>query len=782
VTADATSGLGASVRRREDGRFLTGTGRFLDDLRVPGLLHLGLVRSTHAHARIRSINTEAAARLPGVAAVLTATDLPELGAGVPALVPAPAMRPYRQPVLARDRVRHVGEAVAVVVASTSYQVADALDSITVDYEPLPCAADVDAAQQAGAPRVHEDWLDNHAGRAIGAVGNAAEALRGAALVVEASLTYPRIAGVPIEPRGVVAYIDAIGVLTVWSSTQVPYQVRGAIAAALVLPEALVRALAPDVGGGFGVKGHVYPEDIVVPAVARRLGRPIKWVESRREHFLTAAADRDQRHRARLGVCRDGTIVGLETRFTKDHGAYPTLGDAIVLNTINHLPGPYRVPHFQATADSLVTHKTFAAAYRGAGRPEAAFVVERLLDRAARRLGMDPAELRRRNMIRPDEMPYRSGLTYRDGVHVCYDAADYPRMFEQALTLLDYTGWRQRQGERRDPQRPIGVGLATYVEGTGLGPFEGAEIHVDPSGTVLVHVGVASQGQGHETTLAQICAHELGVPLERVVVLGGDTTRPSHGMGTIGSRVAAVAGPAVFRTAREVARKARLVAAERLECAPTDVVLAEGRAVVRGAPSRGIELAEIARVAVRSPVLALESGPGLQACVFFYPETVTWAFGAHACVVEVDLDSCELRLLRYVAVHDCGQPINLAVVEGQVHGGVVQGLGAAFLEELVYDAHGQLLTGTLMDYGLPRADMLPRLTVGHLDAPSAQNELGIKGVGESGCIAPTAAVANAVEDALAHLDAPVVSLPLTGQRLFALLHSPAASAPASGRPG
>jgi len=762
--------VGAPVRRREDLRLLTGSGRFLDDLRFPRMLHLGVVRSPHAHARILKVERSPAMRLPGVHAVFTADDLPELAAPVPPLVPSPALRAWQQPAMARETVKHAGEAVAVVVADTPYGAADAVECVVVEYEPFPAVASATAADAPGAPRVHPEWPDNLAGSTARSLGDPDAAFRSAEVLVEARLAYPRTAGVPIETRGVVAYPDVTGALHVWSSTQVPFQVRTAIAAALGLPEERVRVLVPDVGGGFGIKGHVYPEEILVAAVGRRLGRPVKWVETRREHLLTAAADRDQEHVARLGVRRDGTIAALETAFSRDHGAYLPLGDAIALNTINHLPGPYRIQSLRAVGRNVVTHKTFLAAYRGAGRPEANLVGECLLDRAARRLGVDPAEVRRRNLIRPHEMPFRTGLVYRDGVPITYDAADYPAGFEKALALLDYARWREEQTRRRGSARPVGIGLSLYVEATGLGPFEGADIRVDPQGTVFVRVGVASQGQGHETTLAQICADELSVPIENVVIVAGDTELVGHGMGTIASRVAAVAGPAVARSAREVVEKARLVAAEVLECAPDDVVVAGGRAFVRGVPARGVGLGQLARAAVRSKALAARGAPGLSACAFFHPETVTWSFGAHGCVVEVDLETCGLRILRYVVVHDCGRPINPMVVEGQLHGGVAQGIGSATMEELVYDPEGQLLTGTLMDYGLPRAADVPTVEVLHLDAPSALNDLGIKGVGESGVIAPAAAVANGVEDALADYGVEVSRVPVTGARIFEWLRS------------
>ena len=764
--------VGASPKRKEDGRFVAGHGRFLDDVRVAGLLHLALVRSPHAHARVRGIDATAARATAGVLAVLTLDDLPELAsATVPPLVPEPKGRAYVHPVLAGARVRHVGEAVAVVVATDPYAAADGVERVSVAYEPLPAAVSAAAAAAPGAPRVNDAWPDNLASVTTAAKGQPAEALAAAPVVVAARLAYPRVAGMPLETRGVLAAPDPIGGgLTVWTSTQVPFAIRSAIAPVLRLAEERIRVIVPDVGGGFGVKGHVYPEEILVAAVARRLGLPVKWTETRSEHCLNAAGDRDQVHEARIGLERDRHIIGIETAFTRDHGAAPTLGEAITLNTINHLPGPYRVPHYRGTGRNLLTHKTFAAAYRGAGRPEAAFVLDRLLDRAARQIGMDPAALRRLNLIRPDEMPAPTGLTYRDGASITYDPSDYPAAFDRLLATLDYTGWRARQAERRGGPRPIGIGLCAYVEGTGIGPFEGADIRVDPDGTVFVHLGVSAQGQGHETTLAQIAADELGVPLESVTVVGGDTSLVGYGMGTIASRVAAVGGPAVQRSAAQVAHKARLVGAELFECAPEDVVLTEGRVGVRGVPGRSVPLGQVARAAVRSRAVAEAGGPGLSACAFFYPETVTWAFGVQGIVLEVDVEACAITLLKLAAMHDCGRPINPVIVEGQLHGGIAQGLGSALGEALIYDDAGQLLTGTLMDYPMPRAGDMPPLDVVHMDFPSVINPLGIKGVGESGVIPPAAAVANAVEDALADYGVLVDSPPLTSARVFELLRA------------
>ncbi len=767
--------IGVSVKRKEDGRLVTGRGRYVEDIHLPGLLHVVVVRSPHAHARVVRIDARAALKAPGVVAVLTVADAPELGASVPPLIREPGWSEHTHPIMASARVRHVGEAVAAVIAADPYRAADAAEAVQVTYAPLPAAV-TPAAARSGA-LVHDGWRDNVLRPNEASVGDVARGFAEADVTVGVHVVYPRVTGVPIEGRAVLAAPDGER-LTVWSSTQVPFNVRTAIAAALDIPEASVRVVAPDVGGGFGIKGHVYPEEVMIPAVARRLGRPVKWVETRHEHFLTASGDRDQTHAARIGVKRDGTITAIETSFTRDHGAFPTLGGAMTANTINHLVGPYRVPHYRARGDNVVTHKTFAGAYRGAGRPEAALVLDRLLDRAARRLGLDPAELRRRNLVRREEMPFATGLTYRDGVPITYDPGDYVAAFDALLARLDWAAWRKEQAARRGSTRPLGLGISAYVEGTGIGPFEGADVSVDPSGDVFVDLGVGAQGQAHETTLAQIAAAELGVPLERVRVRGGDTDRVGFGMGTIASRVAAVAGPAVARSSREVVRKARLVAAELFECAAEDVVVTGGHVHVAGAPDRRLPLGRVARAAVRSKALVETGRPGLGACVFFYPGTVTWAFGAQAAVVEVDVETGAVRVLRHVVVHDPGRAINPMVVEGQVHGGTAQGLGSALLEEIVHDESGQLLTGSLMDYALPRAEDFPALDVVHVEFPSAVNELGVKGVGESGVISPGAMIAGAVEDALADRGVTIDRLPVTPARVFDALRAARRSPDAS----
>jgi carbon-monoxide dehydrogenase large subunit len=761
--------IGSSPLRKEDQRLLTGGGRFVDDLTRAGALHLGVVRSAESYARLTKVATAGARAMPGVALVWSAADLVDVAAVMPTAYGGTQKgRQWAQPVLARDVVRHVGEPVAIVVAETAYQLADALEAVTVGYErlsPLPAAE----TALASSARVHEGWPDNTAVVAKGAVGDPERAMAGAHLVVRERMRHPRLSAVPIETRGVFAYRDAAsGALVISSSTQSPYTLRDVVATALGLPVEEVRVIVPDVGGGFGPKGPIYPEEILVAAAAHRLGRPVKWVESRRENMACMGHDREQNHDTRIGFARDGAIVAIDGSFVADVGAYPLQGDGLTANTVNHLPGPYRVAHYRNTGTSVVTTKAFNAAYRAAGRPEAVFVMERLMDIGARRLGLDPAEIRRRNFVRPADMPYRPGLTYKDGVAVTYDPGDFPAAFEKALALVRYDEWRRRQKASAGSGRRIGVGLGCYAQGTGLGPYEGATVRVDPSGKVYVYIGVTAQGQGHATTLAQIAAAELGAAWEDVQVHAGDTSMFPFGMGTGGSRVAANSGPAVAQTAREVRERATKVAAEILECAPEDVRIEQSKVHVVGMPHRAVTLGRVAHAAVKSKALKATGEPGLHACTYFYPDTVTWAFGTHAAAVEVDVETCEVRLLAYAIVHDPGRAINPMIVEAQLQGGAAQGIGAGLMEEVVYDGSGQLLTGSLMDYAIPKADQLPPLAVALDEHPSIINALGIKGVGESGAIPGAAAIANAVEDAVADLGAVIREVPVTPARLFAAI--------------
>jgi aerobic carbon-monoxide dehydrogenase large subunit len=761
--------LGASPRRKEDRRLLVGAGRFVDDVVRPDAAHLAVVRAVHAHARLRSIDLAGVRTGRGVLAAWTAADLPQVARTIPAAWGGTHKgRPFAVPILAGDRVRYVGEPIAVIVAEDVPRLADALEAVRVEYEPLPALDSVETAT-ASSTRVHDGWADNTTLPVGAQVGDAESAFAGAEVIVGGRFRHPRLAAVPIETRGAIAWRDAeTGALVIWASIQNPYRLRDAVATALGLPAESVRVRVPDVGGGFGPKGDVYPDEILVAAAALRLGRAVRWSEGRREDFMALGHDREQVHDARLGLTGGGRIVALETAFLADVGAYPAQGDGLTLNTVNHLPGPYRVPAYHGRGRSVVTTKTLNAAYRAAGRPEAVFVMERLMDLGARRLGLDPAELRRRNLVRPEEMPYRPGLTYKDGVAVTYDPGDFPAAFERALTLLDYDGWRRRQKAPSSGGRRLGVGVACYAQGTGLGPYEGATVRVDPSGKVYVLIGVAAQGQGHATTLAQVAAAELGAAYDDVVVVGGDTERVPIGMGTGGSRVMANSGPAVAGAAREVRAKAARVAAELLECAVEDVRIEASRVFVAGMPDRALPLGRVAHVAVKSKALRGTPDPTLNACTYFYPDTVTWAFGVQAAAVEVDVDTGLTRLLAYAIVHDPGRAINPAIVEGQLQGGAAQGIAAGLLEEVVYDRDGQLVTGSLMDYAVPRADVLPALPVTLDEHRSVVNPLGVKGVGESGAIGGAAAIANAIEDAVADLGVTIHEVPVTAARLWALL--------------
>ena len=760
--------IGASPRRKEDRRLITGAGRFVDDLSRPGLLHMAVVRSRHAHARVINIGVEAAKALPGVVAAWTATDLPEIKRSMPAAYGGSFKgRAFAVPVLADERVRYVGEAVAVVLAESAYAAADGAQAVEIEYEPLPVAADTEKAVTAKPP-IH-DWPDNTTLPVGAHYGDVDKAWVQCDVVVSEKIRHPRMAGGFIETRGALAYRDAeTGTLTVWSSTQNPYSLRDSLASVLELPAEQIRVMVPDVGGGFGPKGSIYPEEMLVAAAALRTGWPVKWISGRGEDLVTSGHDRDQVHEAKIGFRRDGTIVAIDDAFLADVGAYPIEGEGLTLNTVNHFCAPYRVTHFRSQGKSVVTNKTLNGAYRGAGRPEANFVMERLMDIGARRLGIDPVELRHQNLVRPDEMPYKPGLIYKDGTPIAYDPADFPGSFDRALAILGYDGWRRRQQENRNGTRRLGIGVSCYAQGSGLGPYEGATVRVDPSGKVYVFIGVTAQGQGHATTLAQIAAAELGANFEDVHVMAGDTTQFPFGMGTGGSRVMANSGPAVAQTAREVKQKAQQVAAELLEAAPEDIRIEHGEAFVIGSPSKSVTLARLALAAVKSKALKPSGEPGLNACTYFYPATVTWAFGTQAAVVDVDVESCRVRLLAYAVVHDPGHAINPAIVEGQLQGGAVQGLAAGLMEELVYDESGQLLTGSFMDYCIPKSDDVPDIRVALTEHPSIINPLGVKGVGESGAIPGAAAIVNAVEDALSEFGAVLHEAPATPARIWQAL--------------
>ncbi len=774
----ATRYVGAEVRRREDPRLLSGRGRYVDDLHPPGCLHAAVLRSPHAHARIRGVRSERARALPGVVGCFTLADLQDVLRPLPvAGSPPPPLQArvgFRlktavQLALAGDRVRHVGEPVAVVVATDPYVAQDALDLIDVDYEPLPPVVDADSAVAPGAPLLHAEWGDNVGVAFEVRIGDPAGALAAAASRVRARFHVPRYAGMPLEPRGILVEPAGRGDgLTVWASTQVPHWLQRTLCETLDLPAHRVRVIAPEVGGGFGTKTTIYPEDVLVPVIAARLGRPVKWIESRREHLASATHSREQLHDAELGATRDGVIVAFQDRFLLDLGAYNPWGIVQPYNTIAHILGPYRIRNAAFEGRAVVTNKTPHAPYRGAGRPEAVFVMDRLLDLLAREVRLDPAELRRRNLVRPDEMPYDVGMLYRDGNPLVFDGGDFPDGLERALRAADYDAVRAAQAELRGRGIYRGIGISAYVEGTGVGPYEGATVRLDASGKVVVATGACSQGQGHETVYAQIAADALGVELADVAVIGGDTDAIPFGIGTFASRSTVLAGNAVHASGTAVRAKLVRAAARLLEAAEADLVVEGGRVSVRGSPGRAITFAGIVRASLPTFQAPGAVEPDFEATTYQGVPTVTYASAVHVAVVDVDPDTGRVRLVRYVVAHDCGRVINPMLVDGQIHGGVAQGVGGGLGEEIVYDAGGQLLTGSLMDYAMPRADELPFIETVHLEHPSPRNPLGVKGVGEGGAISPPAALANAIEDALAPFGVRITEGPVTAARIVALL--------------
>ena len=772
--------IGAPLRRLEDARFLTGQGQYVADLLLPGTLHAAFLRSPHAHATITRVDPSRAGRAAGVTACVTSA---ELGGRVRPLVAPSRMKSYRPtefPALARGKVRYVGEAVAVVVGENRYVAEDALDLIDVEYAPLPVVADAEAALAPSSPLVHETAAANTLLSRTFTQGDATTALTAAAVVVGDRFRFHRHAGVAMENRACLAqYRPVEGLLTLWTSTQVPGIVRDALAEVLGLPARRIRVVAPDVGGGFGVKTVVYPEEVAVCALSMALGRPVKWVSDRREDLLASTQAWDEIIDAQLGVDADGAIRGLRARVVADVGAYsiyPWTASIEVIQVVSFLPGPYRVPHYDAEAVGVATNKAPMGPYRGVGRPVSVFVMEALLDRAARRLGMDPVEMRRRNLIGADELPYRSPSG------IVWDSGAFRESLERACAAADYESLRLEQARGRAAGRYLGIGLASYVELTGVGSAipvspgadiatgtEGVTVRIDPGGGVTAVFGLACHGQGHETALAQVVSAELGVRVEDVRVMLGDTALSPHGTGTYASRSAVLGGGAAILAARALRDKALTIAAHQLEVAPHDLQLMDGVIAVRGAADRAVRLAQVAAAAYaggkRLPP-GLE--PGLEATRFYDPYFGTASNATHLAVVEVDAATCAARVLRYLVVEDCGRIINPLIVEGQAVGGVVQGIGAALLEEVVYADNGQLLTGSLMDYPIPTAAELPSVEVVHLEIPSPTTLGGFKGVGEGGTIGAPAAVANAVADALAPMGIAISELPVTGERLFRLL--------------
>ena len=787
-----TRTVGARIPRNEDPRLLQGRGCFVDDIQPAGVLHAAVLRSPHAHARIVAIDATRARALPGVALVLTAADLGELDQPTPLLIPNPALTHPRTPrPLAADEVRYVGEPVALVISDSRYLAEDALEAIEVTWQALPVIASLDAARAEGAPLVHADVPGNRAARLAQRVGDPDAVLAGAARVFRETLWIERSCGSPIETRGVVAEWDArAGALRVWDATQAPLPIKNGLARMFGVPEFKVDVIAPDVGGGFGTKIMLfYPEEILVPLAAIRLGRPVKWIEDRHEHLIAANQERGQIHDVDVAVDGDGRILALRDRFVHDAGAYTPYGIIVPLITSTQLPGPYRLPHYAVEFDVVYTNTAIVTPYRGAGRPHGAFVMERVIGRVARELGLEAVEVRRRNFIQPHEFPWDVGLTFQDGGPTRYDSGDYPRGLEMALETIGFRDFRARQAEARRQGRHLGLGVACYVEGTGIGPYEGAHVRVEPSGRVLVATGLTTQGQGHATTFAQIAADALGCDPADVTVITGDTRRFNWGAGTFASRALVTSGNAVGVAARKVRNKALRIAADLLEASPDDLEIANGRVSVRGAPASALTLGALATVAnpIRyaygkeatdaalrlvkprpGAVLAPDEEPGLEAHGYYAPPHATFASGCHAVIVEVDPATGEVKIIKYAVHHDCGRMINPMIVEGQIRGGVAQGVGGALYERIVYDGEGQPLTTTFMDFLMPTAMEVPSIEIVHTETPSPLNPLGVKGVGEAGAIPGPALLAEAVDDALAPFGVRVREMPLGPDRLRQLI--------------
>ena len=775
----ATRYFGKPIRRNEDPRLLTGQALFTDDVHLPGMLHVAFVRSSYAHAWLRGVDVAAAQAMPGVVGVYTAADLGAYWKPGPLLLPPPpiANRVFNQRTqvpLAKDKVRHVGEPIDVVVAESRYLAEDAAERVVVEYDPLPAVVRVEDALRSDAPLIHEGLAQNLNAHIVQQRGDYAAARAAADVVIKRRFRYDRGTAAAMENRGIVADWDAkTEQLTVWDTTQAPIAIRNGLAGMLGLSEKQVRVIAPFIGGGFGPKIMMfYPEEVLLPWLAMRLGRPIKWIEDRQENFFATTQEREQVHEAEIALTREGKVLGVKDVFLHDAGAYAPYGLTLPINSQCTLLGQYDVSAYYSEFTAVFTNKPIVTPYRGAGRQHGVFVMERLLDLAARELGMDRVEIRRRNLIPPEKFPYDHQIIYQDFAPLVYDSGNYAPALEKAVDLIGYEQFvREEQPRLRAEGRRVGLGLVTYVEGTGIGPYEGAKVTVETSGRVSVATGIGTQGQGHYTSFAQIVAEQLGVAVENVRLVTGDTSEFYWGAGTFASRGAVVAGNAIHAAAVAVRNKTLNKASDELEVAPEDLELVDGTVRVKGSPETAIPLGELAARA--NPLRgAVRPGtePGLEATDYFGPERGATASGVHAMIVEVDPDTLMVEIKRYVVVHDCGTVINPMILEGQIHGGVAQGIGNAFYEELVWDEQGQLLNASLMDYLLPTSDTVPRIETDHVETPSPLNPLGIKGAGEAGAIPVGALFAQALEDALAEEGIEILEIPLSPNRLFALVEA------------
>jgi len=780
--------FGDPIPRLEDERLLRGQGQYLDDLGNDAL-EVAIVRSPHAHARIVDIDVDPALDVDGLVAIYTWDDLDgPLAEPLPLLIPHPTLTHSRTPyALAKDEVNHVGEAVAMVVATDRYIAEDAASRIRVTYDPLPPVVGI-AAARAAADLVHDDVPGNVAARMRQSNGDADAAIAAAPHRISLDLDIERSASTPLEGRGVLARWDTESArLRIWSSTQTSTGLRAAIAARLELSLGQVDVLTPDVGGGFGVKiVHPWPEEVLVAMAARALGRPVKFTEDRREHFIAAAHERGQQHHVEAGYDDEGRLLGLSVRFWHDNGAYTPYGLIVPIITSTQLLGPYKPGAYTVEFDSLYTNTVLVTPYRGAGRPQGAYVMERTLDAIAAELGLDRTAVREANFIQPDEMPYDHGLIFQDGKPLRYDSGDFPASLEKLKKLVGWDDFEAYRDQARAEGRRVGIGIGCYVEGTGVGPYEGGHVHIETTGKVKVATGLTSQGQGHQTVFAQIVADELGVPIEDVEVVTGDTRRFPYAVGTFASRAAVMSGSAIALAARRARAKALRIAAEALEASEEDLEIVDGIVQVRGAPDSRIALGTVAvlsnplryafdeaskaatQFAVGDPTkppVPEGDEPGLEGRDYYSPNQSTFANGMHAAIVETDPDTAEIRILRYCVVHDCGPMINPRIVEGQIHGGVGQGVGGALYERMAYDEYGQLLNASFMDFLMPYVTEVPeQIEIDHLETPSPLNPLGIKGLGEAGIIPSSAVFASAIEDAEG---IPIRSMPISPSELFEL---------------
>jgi len=763
--------VGARVLRLEDRRLVTGQGLFTDDIDA-GAYGAAFVRSPYAHARVVSIDVTAALDVPGLVAIYTHEDLPErIGTILPLLIPHPSLfAPRTGYPLARDVVHHVGEAVVMIVAADRYAAEDAAELVSVEYEPLPAVVGAENAA-AAVHAAHEDVPDNVAARMVQEAGDAAAAIEVAPHKLDLRWDITRSCSSPLEGRAVYARWDAAdGSMRVYSSTQLPTSVRAALATRLDLPLSKVEVIAPDVGGGFGTKlNHPKPEEILVAWAARLLGHPVKWTEDRREHFISSSHEREQVHFVRVGFDDDGRILGLSVRFLHDTGAYTPYGIIVPIITATQLPGPYKLPDYRVEFTVLYTNTVIVTPYRGAGRPQGVWCMERTMDRIAQYLGKDRAKVRQVNLVRPQDMPWDTGLIFQDGRPAVYDSGDFPASLRLIKKIIGWDGFRAMKAQAAKEGRKLGIGIGCYVEGTGLGPYEGGYVQVEPSGRVLVATGLSTQGQGHETILAQIAADELGVPIDRVTVTTGDSRRLGYAVGTFASRTAVTAGNAVALAAGKVRAKALAIAGKALGLDPSELDICGGVVVCADRPDVAMDLRVVATLSnplryafdeqaqaatqftmpssADAPPLEAGEEPGLEAYGFYSPVGSVWANGMHAVIVETDPRTAEVKVLKYAVMHDCGNMINPMVVEGQIHGGVAQGVAGALYERMAYDEDGQLQNASFMDFLMPFVTEVPEhIDMGHLQTPSPLNPLGVKGVGEAGVIPAAAAIIAAVEDA------------------------------------